>query len=308
MVGSNLVLLLDRAWAPKMPATVAMRWYTDYHKHDEEIMIHEKSVRLDIGALKAVVKRYFFTCAGAAKILTTGFFQKRYRQHVAMLVDTVRKPTVYHPRLRERPVTSCIEFDEKVRLISPEEISGNVSLFELLCIVHLVRKSTPRRIFEFGTFNGRTVLNMAANSPKDAVLYTIDLPVTPGPPSKEKLDPEEMLFVNSSARESRLYETTPWKKKIIQYTRDSTQFDLEELAGSIDFVFIDASHRYENVLADTRSAFALLRSKGGIILWHDYGGWEGVTRAVDQTYERLSKPENFFRIANTSLALYMPVA
>lgn len=284
-----------------------MQWYTEYHKHGEEIMIHEKGVSPYIGALKAVVKRYFFACAGAARILTIGFFQKRYRQHVAMLVDTVRKPIVYRPRLRERPVNSYINFEEEVRLISPEEISGNVSLFELLCIVHLVGRSAPRRIFEFGTFNGRTVLNMAANSPKDTVLYTIDLPVTPGPRSKESLDPEEMLFVNNAARESRLYESTRWKKKIIQYTEDSTQFDFKELAGSIDFVFIDASHRYENVLVDTRNALALLRSKGGIILWHDYGGWEGVTRAVDENFERLSRPENFFRIANTSLALYMAV-
>jgi hypothetical protein len=56
--------------------------------------------------------------------------------------------------------------------------------------------------------------------------------------------------------------------------------------GSLDFVFIDASHAYEDVIADIRLWAPKIRS-GGLLCGHDYGmeayypQW-GVTRAVDE--------------------------
>jgi hypothetical protein len=50
------------------------------------------------------------------------------------------------------------------------------------------------------------------------------------------------------------------------------------LAGPYDLVFIDGSHEYEDVRRDINDTW-LLAPK---LLFHDYGGYPGVTRAVDE--------------------------
>lgn len=51
--------------------------------------------------------------------------------------------------------------------------------------------------------------------------------------------------------------------------------------GSLDFIFIDASHDYDNVRADVLAWLPKLKPDG-IIAGHDYTSYEGVKRAVDE--------------------------
>lgn len=54
--------------------------------------------------------------------------------------------------------------------------------------------------------------------------------------------------------------------------------------SSLDFVFLDASHDYESVLADIKYWEKKVRLTG-FIAGHDYGGtWKGVKRAVDEVF------------------------
>lgn len=48
-----------------------------------------------------------------------------------------------------------------------------------------------------------------------------------------------------------------------------------------DLVFIDANHDYESVLEDIEIWYPKVK-RGGILVGHDYGVFEGVTRAVDE--------------------------
>lgn len=48
-----------------------------------------------------------------------------------------------------------------------------------------------------------------------------------------------------------------------------------------DFVYIDAEHTYEACRADMEAWYPKLRP-GGVLSGHDYGGFPGVTRAVDE--------------------------
>ena len=51
--------------------------------------------------------------------------------------------------------------------------------------------------------------------------------------------------------------------------------------SSVDFVFIDADHKYESVKKDIESWWPKIK-KGGIISGHDYFNPSGVKRAVDE--------------------------
>jgi hypothetical protein len=53
--------------------------------------------------------------------------------------------------------------------------------------------------------------------------------------------------------------------------------------NTLDFAFIDASHSYEDVKADILAWLPKIK-KGGYLFCHDYGLFEGVTRAVTEMF------------------------
>lgn len=69
---------------------------------------------------------------------------------------------------------------------------------------------------------------------------------------------------------------TPVRKPSIEAAKDFAD-------GSIDIVYIDANHDYEEVKKDIEAWLPKIK-KGGIISGHDYGGWPGVTRAVNEAF------------------------
>jgi hypothetical protein len=50
-------------------------------------------------------------------------------------------------------------------------------------------------------------------------------------------------------------------------------------------VFVDGSHTYDYLLSDTRAAMTMVRP-GGVIVWHDYGVWDGVTTGLEELEAR----------------------
>ncbi len=89
--------------------------------------------------------------------------------------------------------------------------------------------------------------------------------------------------------------------KINQLYGDSASFDFSPFYNTCSLVFVDGSHAYKYAVSDTREAIKMVR-KGGVIIWHDYGIWEGVTKALEEieTKERMG----LCNIEGTSLAYW----
>jgi predicted O-methyltransferase YrrM len=87
---------------------------------------------------------------------------------------------------------------------------------------------------------------------------------------------------------------------IVQLYGDTAQFDFAPWYGTRDLVFVDACHEYEYVRNDTDIALRLSRS-GGLIIWHDYGSWVGVTRALNEFHAHDSRFRLIRHIAGTSI-------
>ncbi|GEM_PF-2548694 len=183
-------------------------------------------------------------------------------------------------------------------LLRPTRKDGNLSLDAQYCLVRLVKKFDPKRVFEIGTFNGNTTLQMAVNSSEDCKIFTLDLD------SREKLEKlkyslygDEKKYVGSSEL---VFQGTPYEKKITRLLGDSARFDFKPYYGQMDFVFIDGSHAFDYVKSDTEAGLRMLK-RGGVVVWDDYDpSWPDVVRYLDH----LAREKPIFWVAGTSLCFY----
>lgn len=181
-----------------------------------------------------------------------------------------------------------------------EFTEGNISIYELKCIAKVVQFYQPKSIFEIGTFDGRTTLNMALNAPQ-AKIFTLDLPNNKVFKTRYRIKTGDLKFIKKDISGSRFIGTDS-EKRITQIYADSANFDYKDYVNNIDLVFIDGSHTYDYVVSDTKTALKLLRNKKGIILWHDYG-WQEVNKALSEFYSSGGIYANMKNINDTSLVI-----
>ncbi|HYM58730.1 MAG TPA: class I SAM-dependent methyltransferase [Solirubrobacteraceae bacterium] len=179
-----------------------------------------------------------------------------------------------------------------VTLIAHRYVLGGLGPAELIVLCRLARSADPKTIFEFGTFLGATTLQLAANT--TAEVYTLDLPPR-GHPAHVETD-----YWGQPDEPGEWYRDSPHVSRIQQLYGNSQTYDFSDYAGKIDFVFVDASHRYQPAIKDTQTALELV-APGGLVVWHDYGyRAEGVRRVLND----LSKTRRLRHIAGTSLVVY----
>lgn len=89
--------------------------------------------------------------------------------------------------------------------------------------------------------------------------------------------------------------------RIRQLLGDSATFDYAPYEKSCSLIFVDGSHSYEYALSDTLAARRMVEP-GGIIVWHDYGIWGGVTQALEEIESR--EQMGLSNIRGTSLVIW----
>jgi predicted O-methyltransferase YrrM len=198
----------------------------------------------------------------------------------------------------------AIHFNSKIpiQVVEVFHKDGNISITELLIISQLVKERNPKKIFEIGTFDGRTTINMAMNCSNDTQLFTLDLPMSSDNNTKYPLAPYESVYVKKPQPGVR-FASYNVAKKIKQLLGDSARFDYTPYLNSIDLVFIDGSHALEYVKNDTEIALKLLNDQKGVILWHDCGVWDDVTGFLNEKYLNDPLFSGIRLIKDTSLAV-----
>jgi predicted O-methyltransferase YrrM len=171
---------------------------------------------------------------------------------------------------------------------------------ELAYLALLARATEANRIFEIGTFRGRTALTFALNTADTAIIHTLDLP--PDPHQLDGMNDADALIA-THADPGADYRGTPVEHKIRQLYGDSRTFDFEPYLGTMDLVFVDGGHDYDIVSSDTRNALRLIHD-GGVVIWHDfanYGDYNDVTRAVVELVPR----GEVIQLGASQLSLYL---
>lgn len=207
----------------------------------------------------------------------------------------VRQKCLILPQKKPEEILNKLD----ITLLDYTVVDGNPTLLEQLLLVTLVKQAKPKRVFEFGTFDGKTSGNLALNLPKSSEILTIDLP-------KEQLS-EAKMGVSMADKRLIMKESIGGKiqqkfENITQVYGDTAQFDFSPYHNTCDVVFIDACHTYDYVRNDSEQAMKLLK-KGGLVIWHDYGTWPGVTQALNELHQTQGDYQELYNIADTSLAV-----
>jgi predicted O-methyltransferase YrrM len=252
------------------------------------------------------ILRYFFALISCIYLFTIGFLKKTNRvliEKICVHFGFIQKPEQSAmPNVPKISLSEITPDNLPIKIIEPVGVEGNVTLLEILAINRLIVNNKPQRIFEIGTFDGRTTINMAVNSLPDSKIYTLDLPKDKMELTKLSLVPGDQIYINKDISGSR-YVNKPEASRITQLYGDSAAFDFSPYFNTMDFVFIDGSHSYDYIQNDSRIALKLLKAEKGVILWHDYGSWEGVTRALNELFLRDNNFKSIRQIEGTSLVL-----
>jgi predicted O-methyltransferase YrrM len=165
-------------------------------------------------------------------------------------------------------LSELLKNDELSLTLAPvKSREHNVTAFELLSICAFVKDFNAKKVFEIGTYDGRTSRAIAMNLPEDGILYTLNLPS-----ETKKVDLETSpVDVNLAAKveSGERFLNKPEAQKINQVWGDSANFDFSHFYGAMDVVFIDGAHSEAYAKNDTEAALKLLKESGGLIIWHD---------------------------------------
>ncbi|MEX1196524.1 MAG: class I SAM-dependent methyltransferase [Pseudohongiellaceae bacterium] len=174
------------------------------------------------------------------------------------------------------------------RLLDTVKVNGNVRNTELAILSAVASElQVGDSLFEIGTFDGRTTINLAAASLRDCEVHTLDLPPDLEPAYALDSGERHMVDKPESGQRIRAWREVgaPFTARIHQHFGDSATFDYTPFEQRCGLVFVDGSHARDYVLSDTYAAFRMLRP-GGMVLWHDYGIWQDVTDTLDELAER----------------------
>jgi glycosyltransferase involved in cell wall biosynthesis/predicted O-methyltransferase YrrM len=176
--------------------------------------------------------------------------------------------------------------NETVAVGVVNELTGHANKADMLYVSAVAKHFNAQKIFEFGTYMGRTTLYLARNNPQSKV-FTLNLP--------PEMDPIYAPFLGV------LFKNQEEEKRITQLYSDSREFNTLPYRNQFDFVFVDGDHSHDLVRNDTHKAFELLKP-GGIIMWHDYSP---KSPGLVEFFREFTQRQPLFRIRSTCLLVYI---
>jgi predicted O-methyltransferase YrrM len=189
--------------------------------------------------------------------------------------------------------------DERILLPTQLNDTGGTRPEELLCLANVTKVLRPRKIFEIGTFSGRTTSIFIMNAPRDTVVITLDLP----PETKVPRDPSyidtDIDLVRRRPLARHIHELG-LESRCQQILSDSMEFDPTPHEGTVELGFIDGAHSHDYVKNDTEKMLRMITDRG-MVMWHDYGG-KGRFRPLSEYLHTLAKRVPIYRAPHTSLA------
>ncbi|MBD9525360.1 MULTISPECIES: class I SAM-dependent methyltransferase [Paracoccus] len=156
-------------------------------------------------------------------------------------------------------------------------------------LLKVIQELRPRLIIEVGVWKGRSALAMA-DKLKELHLSTPIICIDTWLGAQEHFQTRFRPDMNRKAGWPRLYEQFLFNVIDRKHQDIVVPLPVSSLAAAqmlrkmdvkADLIHIDAGHGYLEVRSDI-DAFWPLLSEDGVVVFDDYGGWAGVTRAVNE--------------------------
>ncbi len=141
------------------------------------------------------------------------------------------------------PSAGSLELPVQYPLLAGED----TPLPDLIFLLNLAKGRRVRRILEVGTYRARTTYALHLNCP-EAQIVSYDIQALDSP------------FREELSRTSRVE---------LRHASFSASAPALRAEPAFDLIFVDGSHFFEDVLADSRLALEILAPEG-IVVWHDY--------------------------------------
>ena len=136
---------------------------------------------------------------------------------------------------------------------------------ELYILCCLAKTINAKKIFEIGTYEGKTIANISHNVADDADLFTLDF------------SQAEIIgrFIRDDKRASGMVKI---------FSGSSLTFDFSPFYDEINLMYIDGGHTYRCALLDSENAVKCVKD-GGFIVWHDFFNNKGYLGLVQAIFE-----------------------
>jgi predicted O-methyltransferase YrrM len=176
--------------------------------------------------------------------------------------------------------------------------TAHLNKVDMIYVVAIARHIKAKKIFEFGTYLGRTTAHLAM-SPYAEKVYSLD--ISPDADFEAmKLGPA-ITNVIASGLQGHFYKNSPAKDRVTQLHGDTRTFDYGPYEKSMDFIFVDAGHTYDLVKNDTEKAMKLVGPKG-VVVWHDFAA---KAPGLVKFFQEFSREVPLFHIRDTSLLVWI---
>jgi len=176
--------------------------------------------------------------------------------------------------------------------------SGQRKLYEYQ-VKHSIDKS---HFVEVGAWKGRSSSYMGIeilNSDKDIKFDVVDTWLG----SEEHAHKKDLSIIKNTLYEDFLENIQPCISVINPIRTTSIEASKLYEDNSLDFVFIDASHKYNDVKEDIKSWLTKVR-KGGILAGDDII-WSGVERAVKESLPEYQTAREFFKVKHKMIWIHI---
>jgi hypothetical protein len=174
---------------------------------------------------------YTYGALVTAFTFTAGVFTRRHRARIVEICHRAGyQYGIEPPRLPRVSLDAITSPASAIVVPEPVGADGNVSAVELIALDRLVRARAPRVLFEFGTFDGRTAVNLIANAPSDARVITLDLPPEALAGVAHAVDANERSYIEKPVSGAR-YRQSVWAPRIEQIYGDSATVDLDAITA-----------------------------------------------------------------------------
>ena len=198
-------------------------------------------------------------------------------------------------------VSSSYE-ERMVKVVLPDQRTP--ILLESAVLLALAKLVRPRTFFEFGTFLGIEILNMAANLPPETRLYTLDLDEESARHIQQEEYERGLTKVHMEMRDKLAFLGSAYEGKITRLYGDSRRFNFTPFHGRIDMVYVDGGHELQTLTSDTKNAYKLLsQDHTACIAWHDFGFPKAP--AVEPYLTELSASRELFHVEETMVVFYL---